>query len=44
MYKCTNRVQDMLTAYLETAKKKATKSKSLITGTKTGKVCTFTCG
>ena len=43
VYKCTNHEQDMLTAYLETAKKKATKSKSLITGTKTGKVCTATC-
>lgn len=29
--------RDMLTTYLETAKKKATKSKSLISGTRTGK-------
>ena len=30
-------LQDLLTAYLEMAKKKATKSKGLITGTKSGK-------
>ena len=30
-------LQDLLTAYLEIAKKKATKSKGLITGTKSGK-------
>ena len=29
--------QDLLTTYLETAREKATKSKSLISGTKTGK-------
>lgn len=30
-------MQDLLTAYMETAKRRATKSKSLITGTKTAK-------
>ena len=39
-------LQDLLTTYMETAKKRATKSKSLISGTRTGKVCVLTlaCG